>query len=1265
MEKKLKNKNISRLFLITTIFALLFANVAYAEGEEVPEIVEPECLVDAECDDSDECTNDYCTDEICHNDFSDDEGPITSDLLVDPFYNNGIFDITATAEDTCSAIEEAEYFVGHAGTEHCGDEGTGTPMDALDEDFNDLIEDLISENVNQFEDGANWACVQSKDTEDNWGDCECYTFESDTIPPDYPYDIFLNDEIYPDEYLICGDDPTLTATVCDQETHIQGGEYFLDLIMPPIPTPWSGFWMDPTGAFQLNGWHCDIITALVDLTELEDGTHDIKLRGKDGVENWGKISQWPYNVTFIKDTTPPDTYKDIVFEGDISVPCDEQEMNGETITDGCYYALPGTQIFLTAEDPDPQGTGEFAGDVYIYYKVWWSYDGSSWEVIEQGQSGLDEGIDFTLMNDSYHLIEYWATDGCSWEEEHHFELDIIDTQHPESWKELQGPQVDCTQDEILLYGIEDCAYVNQQTLVNLYCEDVEPHPVNDVTLYYKVDWKEYWEDSWDEGTWLAMDGSFEFNYQKDSFHKLTWYCEDALGNVEREHVELDIVDTQAPVLEKFVGEPKIPCENKDGCHYWITQDTPISFTCEDLGPHPVDDVSIYYRYKVDDGSWTDYIIYNGPFTFNEDSRHELEYYCEDALNNTAGPYTEIDRVDSTPPTTTKTLVGQKYPCQDGQDCHFWIRQDTELCMSAEDGGDICHIDGVETYYRYNVDEGNWTDWMLYEGCFSYDEDSNHTVEYYSKDQLNNTEVVQVEIDRVDTAPPEINKFIVKESGERFYSPEEGVVTVGFQSNEYIKFCAEVNDVKLTGDEGVGVRAVGMRLTGLPDPELIWDEDEQAYCRETQTIDHCGFWHYEVRAKDWLENHAPWEDGIQIIVDDVAPIGEVLNPHAGNNYYAEKIFPFYAPAVDFGGNFCMPDFGMPLADKCPPPPNECPATGVDYCDVYAIDYNFEGMNQSEIKKCWWDLDIYFEQVFADPYMEYIGRVPYEDGVCNGYLTIPEDTELSDTVFMAVDWVDKAGNSRFGLALNPWLSPITMNMEEQGHVAITEMFKTAEPGELTVVKADLYESDLSGTKECRGIVEKYSEEERDVDYIMTYTGQVTGDAIEGYECMILGVIPSYVEDGSYRYTVQYLLNDDWQVFEIGSDWFDFTVGDLVVDPEPEPEPTPEPSNSGGGGGSSGSSKTTSCGDHTCDSDENYASCPSDCAQVPLTTISEGTDVAQQLSENGENLETSSEENGLDSITGAVTAGSKAGANSVVAWLLVILALGVTIYFIARKK
>jgi len=503
----------------------------------------------------------------------DKTGPVTSNVVVDPSNNNGIFDASATATDTCSNIKKSEYFLGHATIGYCGYVGTGTPMDPTDGNFDELIEDVKKDNVQYLVDGLNWICIQSQDTANNWGNCQCSYFDTDILPPDCPYDIYLDSQLYPNEYLICENNAWINATVCDEQSSIQGGEYFLDTTIPPVPAPWSGYWMNVLYSFirPSDGHNCAVIGALVDTSQLSDGTHYIKLRGKDSVENWGKIIECQ-NVSFIRDTKPPITTKTLTpYQGEIEQCYDNEQQvlpQGVQLTDGCNYVKGGTQIVLHARDQDTPDH-EFADKVRIHWIVWYKINpGDSWTIDQQGIGNEEQDVTITLDKDSYHLIEYWSVDSCGWEETHHYELDIVDNKAPVTTKTIGEPKISVSAGEW---------YITQQTPITLSCSDQNPHPVDHVTLY--------WRYNVDGGTptqWFEEDDGYtQFTFQEDSVHVLEWYCVDSLGNSEPIYSETDRVDSTPPETTKTYGTPLV--ETNGGYPKWITSQTPITLTPVDGG----------------------------------------------------------------------------------------------------------------------------------------------------------------------------------------------------------------------------------------------------------------------------------------------------------------------------------------------------------------------------------------------------------------------------------------------------------------------------------------------------------------------------------------------------------------------------------------------------------------------------------------------------------------------------------------------------------
>jgi hypothetical protein len=725
--------------------------------------------------------NDQCN----YTKLDDDEGPSVLDLLVSPPFNNGIFDISAIVEDECSNIQKAEYFLRHAGDLNCGTKGSGTLINASDGAFDELVEDVLAENVEFLQDGSNRVCMRAKDSSGNWGDCECYYYESDTDGPTIVKDFALNGDESPDELLVC-DDPTLEVTICDSQSEIQGGEYFFNMWIPPmdIPAPWSGYWLEPDNHYIDEGWHCSDFSEVIDLSELEDGTHYInQIRGKDIVENWGKVYGQNFSYSFIKDTTPPETDKDLDPECGQIAYCKIPEANGHGITDGCYFVRPGTQINLSAIDPDPQGTGEFAGDVVINYKVWWSHDcETDWGVVDSGQSDPDEDVTITLEEDSCHLIEFWAEDACGNEEEHRFELDIVDDTPPEIIKTVGEPKIECNESEECDY------YITQDTVITLNCTDREPHPVDKVVLY----WRTYLEGE-TPGDWNAVLGGLaEITMDEDSRHVLEYYCEDALknseGSSEEPFREIDIVESVPPIIEKIIEGPSYgncppePCGGELLCEgeCYIDGVTEIHVNAYDPEPHPVGLDKCYWWYYVGGERYPSAGVYwDFPIIFPEESVHELYIKCKDKLGNV---YEDVEEfiVDKTPPNIIKTYEGPYVEIEDAE----YISSDTLVMINIKDPEP--HPSGVK-YSKYRVslvDDENCMDqeicqgaegddgWILLddnplEEVFNIEETSCHLIEVMSVDNVNKTSLHKQCV-FVDNSAPEITK----EVGEPKYPCED-------------------------------------------------------------------------------------------------------------------------------------------------------------------------------------------------------------------------------------------------------------------------------------------------------------------------------------------------------------------------------------------------------------------------------------------------------------------------------------------------------------
>lgn len=564
-------------------------------------------------------------------------------------------------------------------------------------------------------------------------------------------------------------------------------------------------------------WSCEINT----LEPLPDGVYDFKVEASDNAEN---LADSFFDKFFILDNTPPTTTKVV---------------NGPKYEE---YLTTQTQITLTADDGDGIGVEK------VCYKI---NDGN--EICSD--SGVNT-VSFTFAEESEHLLTFWSVDklgnvetptnqthyvdssppkttktyGEPYYKKDYFEwinsstpiyLDAIDCgyakdceEHPvgvhETWFTIL---VSCVSDEegceIEWYGeitgewyedFDTCAEENEED-GDILCEEV----------WWKIKFLEEYSDWQQDDGWILyssqdIGGTGPFVIPQESWHKICYFSIDKLGNEEEIYCQDVYVDNTPPVIEKEVGDPKIPDEG----FTWITQNTPIELSCQDPEPHPVNQEKIWYRYyfceeEPPENGWSEYLI--DKIHFPQDSCHILEYYCEDGLGNTDGVHTQIYIVDTTSPNTTKSYDGPNVPGEfydeDILVRFHWITSDTLINLNAVDPEP--HSVGVhETWYRvfgissevteyvewYGNDTGllyetkddcltenevcvqapvYWypkTEWTLYwsqdnsgTGPFKIEQESFHKICYYSVDKLGNKEMTRCQLVAIDNTPPILTKEV--------------------------------------------------------------------------------------------------------------------------------------------------------------------------------------------------------------------------------------------------------------------------------------------------------------------------------------------------------------------------------------------------------------------------------------------------------------------------------------------------------------------------
>ncbi|MBI2045471.1 hypothetical protein HYT23_05410, partial [Candidatus Pacearchaeota archaeon] len=419
----------------------------------------------------------------------------------------------------------------------------------------------------------------------------------------------------------------------------------------------------------------------------------------------------------------------------------------------------------------------------------------------------------------------------------------VDNQAPVTTKQFEGPQK-------IENGVE---WIDGISTIVLTAEDPQPHPAGVDETFYKLSGPvddSYCYNSCDEWQTSSPDGEGWYEYSEplgdieESCHVLEFYSTDNLGNVEDVNANCFFVDKTPPIVRKDVGRPQVPCESESECDYYISSETDITLTCEDVGPHPSDDVTIYWRYRVDnegngfgDDSWTDEFSENSEeavFSFPEPSMHELEYWCVDAVEKESQHLFEIDKVDNEAPVITKEMIGEHHLGQcpprpnTDDECYVADNRENGVSISVEDPNQNHAVNGVSCNYElwwktdletcirefdgthlYNPDTGQ----CFVEGSpFEYSkdiiftEDSTHTLKIWCEDALGN-EVYDEEDFLVDSAPPETSKAY----GTPAYPAD---INTGGQYPHYI---TSQTPITLTAaDAKVGVNKTYYRTTLVDD-----------------------------------------------------------------------------------------------------------------------------------------------------------------------------------------------------------------------------------------------------------------------------------------------------------------------------------------------------------------------------------------------------------------------------------------------------------------
>ncbi len=387
---------------------------------------------------------------------------------------------------------------------------------------------------------------------------------------------------------------------------------------------------------------------------------------------------------------------------DISGPIVMKDLNGPVFGHDMLWVTNETRVSLNALD---QGCMGGVGLRSIYYRIWWNGSWTNW---------TEDIVGFYFEEDCVHIIEWYAVDMLYNEGPTRNQTHFVDSVAPTSSKEIAGP------------GYNNYEWVTNETEFNLTAYD--SGCMGGVGVEY-TEYRIWHNGSWSEWTVYTED----FNLEGDCKHHLEWRAVDYLGNAEEVHNQTHFVDSSAPITNKSVGRPNF---GQDALY--VTEQTQFTLTAMDQGCDGGVGIA-YTAYRIwYNGSWDTWTLYTGPFSLNGECTHYLEWFSEDLLGNVEQFHNQTHEVDLTAPVTTDDHTGG------------WRNTDVFVYLNAYDAKS-----GAITYWR--VDGGNWTagNLVVVYAPTDHSNDGNHTVEYYSVDNVGNTESTHSFLVQIDTRPPEL------------------------------------------------------------------------------------------------------------------------------------------------------------------------------------------------------------------------------------------------------------------------------------------------------------------------------------------------------------------------------------------------------------------------------------------------------------------------------------------------------------------------------
>ncbi|MBI2384697.1 MAG: hypothetical protein HYV14_01665 [Elusimicrobia bacterium] len=253
-------------------------------------------------------------------------------------------------------------------------------------------------------------------------------------------------------------------------------------------------------------------------------------------------------------------------------------------------------------------------------------------------------------------------------------------------------------------------------------------------------------------------------------HALGYQAQDNVLNLEVLRSTTVLVDATPPVTAISMGAPTFTAA--DGTVY-VAPASSISFSAADPSLPSGEPGSGAERVEVSVDAGV-YAAFNAPLTFSE-GLHTVRYRALDRVGNVSAERTLELRSDATPP-ASELAIGE--PSFSLSSATVLVSSMTPLSIAAQDPTVNAVASGVkETFYRFVDVMPSTAPFLVYTASFTFTgADGAGTVEFYSRDQVLNTEPVRSRALLLDSTRP-VAVIDSPHGGQGICSVVKGIIPV--------------------------------------------------------------------------------------------------------------------------------------------------------------------------------------------------------------------------------------------------------------------------------------------------------------------------------------------------------------------------------------------------------------------------------------------------------------------------------------------------------